>query len=56
MLNIDTVTENNGTSSGLASQAGLYSSNTAITSISLSINLGLFVEHSTAYLYGVKNA
>ena len=55
-LSIDTTTENNGTSSGLSLQAGLYSSNTAITSVALVINLGLFVQHSTATLYGIKNS
>jgi hypothetical protein len=55
-LSIDASSENNATSAGLSFTAGLYSSITAITSVSLSINLGLFTEHSTAYLYGVSNA
>ena len=52
-VSIDVVNENNGTDSGMMLYAGLYSSNTAITSVTLIPNLGSFVQYSTFYLYGV---
>jgi hypothetical protein len=55
-LSIDVSSENNATSAGLSFTAGLYSSITAITSVSLSINLGDFAQYSTATLYGIKNS
>ena len=55
-LSADSVNENNGTDSGLMLVAGLYSANTAISSIKLLINLGVFVQYSTAVLYGIKSS
>lgn len=52
----DVTTENNGTEAFSYLSAGLYSSNTAITSLSIAPTSGQFVIYSTAYLYGVKNA
>jgi hypothetical protein len=51
----DSVTENNGTKAAADLDAGLWSNTAAITSISLSA-ANNFVQYSTAYLYGVKNA
>ena len=53
---IEAVAENNGVDGGISMQAGLYSSNNAITSITLVPSLGNFVQYSTAYLYGISNA
>jgi hypothetical protein len=53
----DTVTENNasgGVYLGLI--AGLWSGTAAINAISINSRDGNFVQYSTAYLYGVKNA
>jgi len=52
-LSVDGAVENNGTDANLKLVAGLYSSNTAISSITCIINAGLFVQYSTFYLYGV---
>ena len=52
----DGVTENNATASYTVFTAGLWSNTSAITSISLGASNGNFVQHSTAYLYGVSNA
>lgn len=40
----------------LIMNAGLRSNTAAITSINLTSTVGNFVQHSTAYLYGVSNA
>ena len=52
----DAVTENNATANRSGLTANLYSSNTAVTSITIAPQNGTFVQYSTAYLYGVKNA
>lgn len=53
-LSNDSVTENNATSVGLILTAGLWNNTAAITSITLKPSSGLnFVQHSTAYLYGI---
>jgi hypothetical protein len=52
-LSADGAVENNGTNANLKLVAGLYSSNTAISSITCIINAGSFVQNSTFYLYGV---
>jgi hypothetical protein len=51
-LSVDGAVENNGTNANLKLVAGLYSSNTAISSITCIINAGSFVQNSTFYLYG----
>lgn len=54
---IDNAWENNSASAWqLNLFAGLFASTTAVSSISVYISTGSFVEHSTAYLYGVSNA
>jgi hypothetical protein len=56
-LSLDTVTENNGTNAWQSINAGLYNSNTAITSITISPNGAVnFLQYSTATLYGIKKA
>ena len=55
-FSVDAVTENNGTLSIADLVAGLWSSTAAITAINLTPRTGSFVQYSTAYLYGVKNA
>jgi hypothetical protein len=52
----DTAYENNGTGAGMALRAGLWSNTAAITTIRIAKASGNFVQYSTAYLYGVKNA
>ena len=54
---IDTVTENNGTEAWASLNALLWSNTSAITSVKLTPSSGtLFLEYSTAYLYGISNA
>jgi hypothetical protein len=53
---VDTVVENNATGAPMALAAGLWSNTAAITSITLTANTGNYVQYTTAYLYGVKNA
>ena len=53
----DSVAENNGSANIIAMNAGLWSNTAAITSIKLTTNSTYnFAQHSSAYLYGVKNA
>lgn len=56
-VSLDQVSENNATSAGVQVSAGLFPSNTAITSITIeTFSTGNFVQYSTAYLYGISNA
>ena len=56
-ISSDSVTERNTTDAYAALEAVLWSNTAAITSLSLKPLLGtLWVQYSTAYLYGVKNA
>ena len=53
----DMVTENNATAANAYLVAGLWSNTAAITSVKLSsLSSDNFMQYSTAYLYGVKNA
>jgi hypothetical protein len=52
----DSVTENNATESYANMVAGLWATTSAITSISISLPTGNFVQYSTASLYGIKNS
>jgi hypothetical protein len=53
----DMVTENNATAANAYLVAGLWSNSAAITSVKFSSLSGdNFMQYSTAYLYGVKNA
>ena len=54
-FSLDGVTENNATNALGSLTAGLYSSNSAITSIKLQLGSGSFVQYSTFSLYGVSN-
>jgi hypothetical protein len=53
---IDSVTENNGTEAYSNLIAGLWSNTAAINQVTITTSGGTFVQYSTAYLYGVKNA
>ena len=56
-VSIDSVSENNATTAYALLAAGLWSSASAINALKLYPDAGtLFVQYSTAYLYGVKNA
>lgn len=52
----DNVQENNSTTAFSTLVAGLWSQTTAITAVNLFPASGLFVQHSTATLYGIKNS
>ena len=54
-FSLDAVAENNATTAYTRIEAGLWASTSAITSINL-IGETAFLQYSTAYLYGVKNA
>lgn len=53
---VDSVFESNATSTIQELQAVLWSNTAAINAIQLYPNSGSFVQYTTAYLYGVKNA
>ena len=53
---IDSVLENNGTAAESRLMVGLWSTASAITAIEFAHPTASFVQYSTAYLYGVKNA
>ena len=53
-VSIDGVSENNATRAIQAIQALLWSDVTPITSIQITPESGIFTEHSTASLYGIK--
>ena len=55
-VSADFVAENNATAATDGLHAGLWSNSAAITSINLSADGFLFVEYSTATLYGIKNS
>jgi hypothetical protein len=55
-ISADTVMENNASAALAGFAAALFSVTSAITSITLTPDSGNFVQYSTAYLYGVKNA
>ena len=52
----DSVTENNATESYANMVAGLWATTSAITSISISLPTGNFVQYSTASLYGISKS
>ena len=53
---VDNVTETNGTTAYAGIVAGLWTGTAAINQITLTPNSGSYVQNSTFYLYGVKNA
>ena len=56
-VSIDTVTENNATSAYAEIEAALWSNTAAITSITCTLAFGtVFMQYSTATLYGIKNS
>jgi hypothetical protein len=54
-FSVDNVTERNATNADANLIAGLWATTSAITSLSIASSSS-FVQYSTAYLYGVKNA
>ena len=55
-FSVDSVTENNATEAYANLIAGLWSNTAAINQVTFTPTSGSFVQYSTAYLYGVKNA
>jgi hypothetical protein len=55
-FSVDSVTENNATEAYANFIAGLWSNSAAINQVTFTPTSGSFVQYSTAYLYGVKNA
>lgn len=57
-VNINSTTEDNGTGSYIGEMAGLWSSSSAITSLTLTpyAGVGNFAQYSTFTLYGIKNS
>jgi hypothetical protein len=56
-ISIESFTENNATGVYTGLNAGLYSSNSAITSLTITPWASdTFVQYSSAYLYGIKNS
>ena len=55
-ISIDAVSENNATEAYSTLQAGLWSNTAAITSIKIYQDSGLFVQYSTAVLYGINKS
>jgi len=53
---VDNVTENNATLSYQNMIAGLWAQTAAITSVTLIANSTVFMQHSSASLYGIKNS
>jgi len=55
-ISVDTVVENNATTSYALFYASLWSNTAAVTSVSFTLTSGNFAQYSTAYLYGIKNS
>ena len=55
-FSVDGTEENNASTSYMHLVAGIWSNTAAINSITLKPDTNTFVQYSTAYLYGVKNA
>jgi hypothetical protein len=56
-FSVDSATENNSSSAIIVLSANIWNSTSAITSLSFTSGFGTgFLQYSTAYLYGVKNA
>lgn len=56
IISHDTVQENNGTAGWHWLGASLFQSNSAISSLVLSVNSSTIMQYSTASLYGIKNS
>jgi hypothetical protein len=52
-VSIDSAMENNSTMQWMSLSSGLWSNSSAITSITLYPNVNVWIQHSTAYLYGI---
>lgn len=56
LFSSEMISENNSNDAWSQIQSAIYASTNAITSITFTANTGNFVQHSTAYLYGVSSA
>ncbi len=54
--NAEASTENNGVIQWIMVSGGMWSDTAAITTLSLNLNGGTFLQNTTAYLYGIKKA
>jgi len=54
-LSFDGAMENNSTTQWMSLTAGIWSNSAPITSISIFPNTNVWIQHSTATLYGIKN-
>jgi hypothetical protein len=52
----ESAVENNATDAYVLLTAGIWKSNSAISSVQITTNSGNFVQYSTATLYGIKNS
>lgn len=52
----ESATENNANAANIYIDAGLWSNSAAITTITVLVSGGNFVQNTTAYLYGISNA
>lgn len=55
-LRIDSVTENNANNASTYLTAGLWSTSSAVNQITITPFSGSFVQHTSAYLYGIKSS
>ncbi len=55
-VSIDSVNENNASTAYVQLIAGLWSNTAAITTVTLTPEVGSYLQYSTAYLYGISNA
>jgi len=53
---VDAVTETNASAVSMGLAAGLWSTTSAITSLSFAPSSGSYVQYSTFYLYGIRNS
>jgi hypothetical protein len=53
---VNSTNENNATASNIVFRAGLWSATSVINQLTFTPDSGTFVQYTTAYIYGVKNA
>jgi len=55
-ISVDNTTETNASATEMALMGALWSDTSAITSLEFAPTSGTFAEHTTFYLYGIKNS
>jgi len=55
-ISVDNTTETNASATEMALMSALWSDTSAITSLEFAPTSGTFAEHTTFYLYGIKNS